>query len=110
MTSVKITELHQYLPDYLKQLQQGEEIAITSHGKTIAHIVPDRHDDKCEATLKRLTALRDKMLVGDILAPLDEEWTSDTDNLQEVKQQQDLRGQVDIADNWQVLRELEINK
>jgi len=33
--------------------------------------------------------------------------------LQQAKQQQDLltlRGQVDIADNWQVLRELEINK
>lgn len=33
--------------------------------------------------------------------------------LQQVKRQQDLlalRGQVDIADNWQALRELEINK
>ncbi|MDD1625914.1 MAG: hypothetical protein LUQ26_00340 [Methylococcaceae bacterium] len=33
--------------------------------------------------------------------------------LQEAKQQQDLlalRGQVDIADNWQELRELEINQ
>jgi hypothetical protein len=33
--------------------------------------------------------------------------------LQQIKQQQDLlalRGQVDIADNWQALRELEINK
>jgi Bacterial antitoxin of type II TA system, VapB len=33
--------------------------------------------------------------------------------LQQATQQQDLlalRGQVDIADNWQVLRELEINK
>lgn len=33
--------------------------------------------------------------------------------LQQVKQQQDLlalRGRVDIGDNWQALRELEINK
>ena len=33
--------------------------------------------------------------------------------LQQAKQQQDLlalRGEVDIADNWQALRELEINK
>jgi metal-responsive CopG/Arc/MetJ family transcriptional regulator len=33
--------------------------------------------------------------------------------LQQAKQQQDLlalRGQVEIADNWQALRELEINK
>jgi antitoxin (DNA-binding transcriptional repressor) of toxin-antitoxin stability system len=83
---------------------------ITSHGKTIARIVPNRQDDKRDAALKRLTALRGKMLVGDVLVPLNEEWTGDTDNLQEVKQQQDLRGQVDIADNWQALRELEINK
>jgi prevent-host-death family protein len=81
MTSVNITELRQHLPDYLKQVQQGEEITITSHGKTIARIVPNRQDDQREAALKRLTALRGKMIVGDILAPLNEEWTGDADNL-----------------------------
>jgi len=81
MTSVNITELRQHLPDYLKQVQQGEEIAITLHGKTIARIVPDYQEDKREAALKRLAALRGKMLVGDILASLNEEWTGDADNL-----------------------------
>lgn len=81
MTSVSITELRQHLPDYLKQVQQGEEIAITSHGKTIARIVPDRQDDKREAALNRLATLRGKMLVGDVLAPLDVEWAGDADNL-----------------------------
>ena len=81
MTSVNITELRQHLPDYLKQVQQGEEITITSHGKTIARIVPNRQDDQREAALKRLTALRGKMIVGDIHASLNEEWTGDADNL-----------------------------
>ena len=81
MTSVNVTELRQHLPDYLKQVQQGEEIAITLHGKTIAHIVPDRKESKREAALKRLEALRGTVIVGDILAPLDEEWTGDADNL-----------------------------
>ena len=81
MTSVNITELRQHLPDYLKQVQQGKEIAITSHGKTIALIVPNRQDDKREAALKRLAALRGKMIVGDILAPLNEDWTGDADNV-----------------------------
>ena len=81
MTSVNITELRQHLPDYLKQVQQGEEIAITLHGKTIARIVPNHQDDKREAALKRLAALRGKMIIGDILAPLNEEWTGDADNL-----------------------------
>ena len=70
MTSVNITELRLHLPDYLKQVQQGEEIAITSHRKTFARIAPNRQDDKREAALKRLAALRGKMIVGDILAPL----------------------------------------
>ena len=81
MTSVNVTELRQHLRDYLKQLQQGEEITITLHGKTIAHIVPDRMEGKREAALKRLEALRGTVIVGDILAPLDEEWTGDADNL-----------------------------
>lgn len=34
-----------------------------------------------EAALKRLEMLRGKIIAGDILAPLDEEWTGDADNL-----------------------------
>lgn len=38
MTSVSVTESRQHLPEYLKQVQAGEAIAIaiTLHGKTIA--------------------------------------------------------------------------
>lgn len=81
MTSINVTELRQHLPDYLKQVQQGKEIAITLHGKTIARLVPERQESKREAALKRLEALRGTVIVGDILAPLDEEWTGDADNL-----------------------------
>lgn len=81
MTSINVTEFRQRLPSYLKQVQQGEEIAITLHGKTIARLVPEHRDSKREAALKRLDALRGKMIVGDILAPLDEAWTGDADNL-----------------------------
>ena len=81
MNSVNVTELRQHLPDYLKQVQQGKEIAITLHGKTIARIVPDRNESKREAALKRLEALRGTVIIGDILAPLDEEWTGDAYNL-----------------------------
>ena len=81
MNSVNVTELRQHLPDYLKQVQQGKEIAITLHGKTIARIVPDRNESKREAALKRLETLRGTVIIGDILAPLDEEWTGDADNL-----------------------------
>ncbi len=81
MNSVNVTELRQHLPDYLKQVQQGEEIEITLHGKIIARIVPNRKESSGEAALKRLEALRGTVIVGDIFAPLDEEWTGDVDNL-----------------------------
>lgn len=81
MTSVNVTELRQHLPNYLKQVQQGEEIAITLHGKTIARLIPDDSESERDAALKRLKALRGKMIVGDILEPLDEEWSGDADNL-----------------------------
>lgn len=81
MASINVTELRQHLPDYLKQVQQGEEIAITLHGKTIARIVPEHRENRRDAALKRLQALRGTVIAGDILAPLDEAWTGDADNL-----------------------------
>ncbi len=81
MTSVNVTELRQHLPEYLKQVQAGEEVVITLHGKTIARIVPDRKENEREAALKRLDELRGTVIAEDILAPLTEEWTADADNL-----------------------------
>ena len=81
MNSVNVTELRQHLPDYLKQVQEGEEIEVTLHGKTIARIVPDRNGSKRDAAQRRLDALRGTVIVGDILAPLDEEWSGDADNM-----------------------------
>lgn len=81
MHSVNVTELRQHLPDYLKQVQQGEEIVVTLHGKIIARIVPDQQENKHEAALKRLEALRGTVIVGDIMTPFDEEWLGDADNL-----------------------------
>ena len=81
MSSVNVTELRQRLPEYLKQVQRGEEIAITLHGKTVARIVPDRRESEREAARTRLKALRGRVIVGDILAPLDDGWTGDGDHL-----------------------------
>lgn len=81
MNVVNVTELRQHLPDYLKQVQQGEEIIITSHGKNIARIVPNVPDNKREMAFNRLAALRGKMIMGDIVTPLGDEWTGDANNL-----------------------------
>jgi prevent-host-death family protein len=81
MSSINVTELRQHLPEYLKQVQAGQEIAITVHGKTIARIVPEAKDSKREAALKRLESLRGTVIVGDIINPIEEEWTADADHL-----------------------------
>ncbi len=81
MTSINITELRQHLPEYLKQVQAGEEVVITVHGKAIARIVPDHKESECDAADKRLKALRGTVIAGDILALLDETWAGDADNL-----------------------------
>jgi prevent-host-death family protein len=82
MNLVNVTDLRQHLPEYLKQVQQGEEIVITLHGKSIARIVPNFSDNKREQALKRLDTLRGKMILGDILSPLNnDEWTGDANHL-----------------------------
>jgi prevent-host-death family protein len=82
MNLVNVTDLRQHLPEYLKQVQKGEEIVITLHGKSIARIVPNFSDNKREQALKRLDTLRGKMILGDILSPLNNnEWTGDANHL-----------------------------
>lgn len=81
MNTVNITELRQHLPAYLKQVQAGQEIAITLHGRTVARIVPDSDVSVREAATARLAGLRGKMIVGDVLSPLDTEWTGDARHL-----------------------------
>lgn len=81
MRPVNVTELRQNLPAYLKQVQAGQEISITLHGKTIARIVPGAGPSAREAAAERLAALRGTMLVADVLAPLDEAWSGDADHL-----------------------------
>ncbi len=81
MNAINVTELRQHLPAYLKQVQEGEEIAITLHGKTIARIVPGAAPSAREAASRRLASLRGTMLLGDVLAPLNEDWTGDADHL-----------------------------
>jgi prevent-host-death family protein len=81
MNLVNVSDLRQHLPDYLKQVQQGKEITITLHGKSIARIVPNYTDNKREQALQRLETLRGKMIIGDITSPLNDEWTGDADHL-----------------------------
>lgn len=81
MRSVNVTELRQHLPAYLESVRQEGEIAVTLHGRTIARIVPDSDIPARDAARSRLAALRGKMIAGDVLAPLESDWTGDADHL-----------------------------
>ena len=79
MLAVNVTEFRNHLPAYLKRIWNGDEIQLTNRGKVIARIVPE--EDEAAAARKRLEALRGKMIVGDVISPIEDgEWTGDVDN------------------------------
>lgn len=80
MFAVNVTEFRKHLPEYLKKIQQGEELQITNRGKVIARVLPGIGG--AEAARKRLLALRGKGYLGDVISPIEAvEWTADEDNL-----------------------------
>lgn len=81
MKPVNITTLRQALPDYIKQVQAGETVEVSVHGRVVAHIIPAPQADAREQARQRLQALRGTMIRGDLLAPVDEVWSGDADHL-----------------------------
>lgn len=75
MERINVTELRQHLPEYLGRVRQGEEIQITLHGKVIARILPAR--DETAAARARLSALRGRCRLGDVLGPSGEAWDAE---------------------------------
>lgn len=75
MREVNVTELRSHLPAYLVQVQTGEELVVTSHGKPIARILPSQ--DLREAARKQLKTLRKNSHVGDVISPIGETWEAD---------------------------------
>lgn len=75
MEDIKLTELRQNLPAYLKQVEQGRELRITSRGKVVARLVPA--ENAAEAARARLKALRKTARVGDVIAPTGERWRAE---------------------------------
>lgn len=75
MDDVKLTELRQNLPSYLKQVEKGRELRITSRGKPVARLLPA--ESAAQAARDRLKALRKTARVGDVIAPTGERWRAE---------------------------------
>lgn len=51
MTTIGVRELRQNASKYLAQVEAGEEVRITNHGRLVARLVPVSSDDRSHETL-----------------------------------------------------------
>jgi len=72
MLMVNISELRANLLKYLEKASHGEQITVTTNGKTLATIVPPV--DKKESAKKRLVELAVTAKLNDVTSPLDTAW------------------------------------
>ena len=72
MEKIGVSTLRENLSIFLKKVQQGQVVTITSRGHEIAKLVPV--EDKMEKSRKFLRKLGKNAVIGDILSPIDEEW------------------------------------
>ncbi len=80
MTLVSVSDLRQHLPAFLKRVQAGEELQVTSRGRIIARIAPER--DPADEARQWLLDLRDRVCLGDVVHAIPEvEWSGDADHL-----------------------------
>jgi len=72
MESVNVSKLRENMMRFLKKVQKGESITITSRGTEIAMIVPVK--SKQEESRNVLKQLRKTAIIGDVVSPIEEEW------------------------------------
>ena len=72
MEKVGISTLRENLSVFLKKVQKGQVITITSRGHEMARLVPA--EDKREKSREFLRKLGKNAFIGDILSPIHEEW------------------------------------
>ena len=62
MREIQSTEAKARFAEILRNVEHGETVAITRHGKTVAHLVPARDRERAErdAAVERLLALRER--------------------------------------------------
>ena len=77
---ISVSDLRQNLPAFLKRVQAGEELQVTSRGRIIARIAPER--DPADEARQWLLELRDRVSLGDVVQGIpDVEWSGDADHL-----------------------------
>ncbi len=72
METIGVNTLRKNLTTFLKKVERGERIAITSRGHQVAFLVPV--GNKIEKARQALEDLRKTAFVGDVVSPVSDEW------------------------------------
>jgi prevent-host-death family protein len=72
METIAVSKLRENMVLFLKKVQQGKSITITSRGNEIAMLIP--MENKMEASKNALKQLRKTAVVGDVVSPIEEDW------------------------------------
>ena len=72
MEKVAVSEFRANLVGFLKRVEKGEIIALTSRGHEVAKIIPP--DNKSENARNALKKLRKTAIIGNVLSPIEDEW------------------------------------
>ena len=84
LAGVRSGPLRQHLPAYLKRVQEGEAIQITSRGRVIARL--EAEHEPAQAARQWLQGLQGRVTLVDVVSPLgpetaDAAWSGDVDHL-----------------------------
>jgi len=72
MKNVSISELRAHLLKYLKLVQQGEQINVTSKGTLMATLMPPV--SRQDAARAKLAKLADTAVIHDVVSPIEDHW------------------------------------
>ncbi|MBE9580567.1 MAG: type II toxin-antitoxin system Phd/YefM family antitoxin [Proteobacteria bacterium] len=72
METIGVSRLRENIGMFLKKVEKGKVVTITSRGQEVAMLVPV--EDKMESSRKALQQLRKSAVVGDVLSPVAEQW------------------------------------
>ncbi len=74
MLETNVSELRRHLPAYLERVESGEEILVTRRGRVVVRL--SAATGPREAAKQRLAPLRTHARVGEVVTPIDADWTA----------------------------------
>ena len=74
MEKVSVSTFRNRMTQYLKKVQKGQVVTITSRGQSVAKIVPVNEENKAKKSKDMLRELGKNAVIGDILSPISEDW------------------------------------